>query len=130
MLRLTLGDAPVNTVRVPTALMDRVPGLDGVWWVQLPCAHPEAPTCTRLIVGGLAGSKAPQASVPHDVHLHLLEGVLSWWQTSYGHDTEGNKVYRKHKKGDVLTLTPGEEHGFVALEDFLCYNTFFPCFPE
>ena len=129
-LRLSLGDRPAVPLRVPSATMEHVPGLDGIWWLQLPCAYPEAPTCTRLMVGGLAGALCPLAQVPHGVRLHLLEGSLMWWQQSFGRDAEGERVYRRYEKNDTWELQEEEPHGFVAATDFLCYNIFSPFFTD
>ena len=128
-LRLSLHGDAAQAVRVPTAHMDPVPGVDGLWWLQLPCAYPDAPTCTRLVVGGLAGSRSEKAQVSHAVQLHMLEGAMDWWQESLGRDEGGNQLTCRHKKGDVWNLSKDEAHGFVALEDFLCYNVFTPVFP-
>lgn len=129
-LRLTLGTGPAVPLRVPSAVMEAIPGLDGVWWLQLPCAYPEAPTCTRLMVGGLAGSICPLAQVPHGVKLYLMEGALLWWQQSFGHDEAGERKYHRYDKHDEWLVREGEPHGFVALTDFLCYNIFEPYFTE
>ena len=128
-LRLSLHGDAAQAVRVPTAHMDPVPGVDGLWWLQLPCAYPDAPTCTRLLVGGLAGSVSDKAQVPHDVQLRLLEGALDWWQESFGRDEAGRQRTRRYHKGDAWSLVKDEAHGFAALEDFLCYNVFTPFFP-
>ena len=128
-LRLSLHGDAAQAVRVPTAHMDPVPGVDGLWWLQLPCAYPDAPTCTRLLVGGLAGSRSEKAQVPHDVQLRLLEGTLDWWQESFGHNEAGQPITRRYHKGDTWKLVKDEAHGFTALEDFLCYNVFTPFFP-
>ena len=130
LLRLALGDAPAVALRVPTATMDAIPGLDGMWWLQLPCAYPEAPTCTRLMVGGLAGSICALAQVPQGVRLHLLEGELMWWQHSLGRDAEGERRYHRYEKNDTWELEENEPHGFVASTDFLSYNIFSPFFTD
>ena len=129
-LRLSLNADPAVLLRVPSATMDAIPGLDGIWWLQLPCAYPEAPTCTRLMVGGLAGSLCALAQVPHGVRLHLLEGSLMWWQESFGRTPAGERIYKPYKKNDSWELAEDEAHGFVVTEDFLAYNTFSPFFPE
>ena len=129
-MRLSLGTAPAVPLRVPTAVMEAIPGIDGVWWLQLPCAYPEAPTCTRLIVGGLSGAICPQAQVPNDVRLRLLEGSLLWWQQTFGYDEAGQRQYRRYDKGDEWLVREDEAHGFVALTDFLSYNVFSPFFTD
>ena len=129
-LNLSLGGLAPISLRVPSAAMDAIPGLDGVWWMQLPCAYPEAPTCTRLMVGGLAGSLCSLAQVPHGVRLHLLEGSLLWWQESFGRDAVGERIYKQYQKNDTWEIIENEPHGFVAASDFLCYNIFSPFFPE
>ena len=129
-LRLSLGNAPARALRVPTATMDHVPGLDGLWWLQMPCAHPEGPECTRLIVGGIVGAICPLAQVPHGVRLHLLEGALMWWQESQGRDAEGERIYRRYEKHDSWELVADEPHGFVAATDFIAYNCFSPFFTD
>ena len=118
-LRLTLGHDPAVALRVPSAAMEAIPGIEGVWWLQLPCAYPEAPTCTRLMVGGLAGSLCPLAQVPHGVRLHLLEGSLLWWQQSFGRDEMGERIYKQYQKNDTWEIEEDEQHGFVAATDFL-----------
>ena len=130
LLRLSLGNGPARALRVPTATMDHVPGLDGIWWLQMPCAHPEGPECTRLIVGGIIGAICPLAQVPHGVRLHLLEGALMWWQESQGRDAEGERIYRRYEKHDSWELVADEPHGFVATTDFIAYNTFSPYFTD
>ena len=130
LLRLSLGHGPGVPLRVPTATMDHIPGLDGLWWMQMPCAHPEGPECTRLIVGGIIGAICPLAQVPHGVRLHLLEGSLMWWQASQGRDAEGERIYRPYQKNDSWELAENEEHGFVAVTDFIAYNTFSPFFTD
>ena len=127
-LRLALGHLPAEALRVPPAVMEPIPGIAGMWWLQLPCAYPEAPTCTRLMVGGLSGAVCPQATVPHGVRLQLMEGTLMWWQEALGHDALGQRIYHRYDKHDVWELAENEEHGFVALTDFLSYNVFTPCF--
>jgi hypothetical protein len=127
-LRLSLGAGPAVPLRVPTATMEHIPGLDGLWWLQMPCAHPEAPECTRMIVGGITGAICEQAQVPHGVLLHLMEGELMWWQESQGHDAAGERIYRRYAKHDNWELAADEAHGFVAVTDFLCYNCFSPYF--
>ena len=129
-LRLKVGDSEAVALRVPTAMMDPIPGMEGLYWLQMPCAHPEAPTCTRLMVGGEVGAICPLAQVPHGVKLVLLEGALFWWQASFGRDAEGERIYRRLDKNDQWELEENEEHGFVVLKDFLSYNTFSPFFPE
>ena len=129
-LRLSLGNLPAVPLRVPTATMDHVPGLDGIWWLQMPCAHPEGPECTRLIVGGIVGAICPLAQVPHGVRLHLLEGALMWWQESQGRDEAGERIYQRYEKNDSWELVADEPHGFVATTDFICYNCFSPYFTD
>lgn len=129
-LRLSLGTAAAVPLRVPSAVMEPIPGMEGLYWLQLPCAHPEAPDCTRLMVGGLAGSICPLAQVPNAVRLHLNEGSLMWWQRSFGHDEAGERVYRRYDKGDSWEIEKEEPHGFVAATDFLCYSCFSPFFTE
>ena len=126
VLRLSLGAGPAVPLRVPTATMDHVPGLDGIWWLQLPCAHPEAPGCTRMIVGGIVGAICPLAQVPQAVRLHLLEGELLWWQHRQGRDAAGERIYRRIVKNDTWELAEQEDHGFVAVTDFIAYNCFSP----
>lgn len=128
-LRLSLNHKEAIALRVPSAQMDPIPGMDGIFWMQLPCAYPEAPTCTRLLVGGLSGAICADASVPHGVRLHLLEGALLWWQEKFGKDEAGERIYQRHELGNVWHVDPNEAHGFVVLSDFLCYNTFTPYFP-
>lgn len=128
-LLLSLGEAPAIPVTVPTAVMSAVPGVENVWWLQLPCAYPEAPTCTRLLVGGLMSAQSDRVRVPHDVRLHLLEGALLWWQQSFGYDEQQQPAYRRYAAGDVWQLVKDEAHTYVALSDFLMYNTFSPFFP-
>lgn len=128
-LHLSLGAGPAVPLRVPSAVMEAIPGLEGIWWLQLPCAYPDAPTCTRLVVGGLAGAICPQAQVPHGVRLHLMEGALLWWQAAFGHDPHGERMYRRYDKGDTWTVAENEAHGFVAVADFLSYNVLTPFFP-
>lgn len=130
LLRLSLGGHDAVPLRVPTGMMDPVPGLDGIFWLQLPCAHPEAPECTRLIVGGIIGSICPLAQVPHGVRLHLMEGSLLWWQESQGRDNKGERIYRRYYKNDSWELVENETHGFVAVTDFLAYNCFSPYFTD
>ena len=130
LLRLSLNDAPPAALRVPSAIMEAIPGMEGLWWLQLPCAYPEAPTCTRLLVGGLAGAICPLAQVPHGVRLHLMEGALLWWQESYGHDERGERLYKHCQKNDSWEIIENEPHGFVAASDFLCYNCFSPYFTD
>ena len=129
-LRLSLGSAPAVALRVPTGMMDPIPGMEGLYWLQLPCAHPEGPDCTRLIVGGTEGSICALAQVPHSVRLHLLEGQLMWWQESQGWDADGERIYRRYEKNDSWTMIENEPHGFVAATDFLCYNCFAPFFTD
>ena len=128
-LRLSLGSAEAVPLQVPSAVMESIPGIEGVWWLQLPCAYPEAPTCTRIIVGGLSGAICPLAQVPHGVKLELLEGSLLWWQKSFGHDEAGERIYRRYDRKQEWDVAENEEHGFVALTDFICYNIFEPFFP-
>lgn len=127
-LLLKLGDGEAVALRVPAAIREPIPGLDGIWWSQLPCAYPENPTCTRLMVDGITGAICPTAQVPHGVKLVLLEGALFWWQASFGRDEAGERIYRRFDKGGVWELEANEEHGFVVLEHFLSYNTFAPYF--
>ena len=129
-LRLSLGAEPAQALRVPSAMMDAIPGLEGLWWLQLPCAYPESPSCTRLLVGGLAGAVCPLAQVPNGVRLHLLEGAIMWWQESQGRDSDGERIYRRYEKNDSWELVENEPHGFVAATDFLCYNCFSPFFTD
>lgn len=129
-LRLSLGAAPAVPLRVPTATMEHIPGLDGLWWMQMPCAHPEGPECTRLIVGGIVGAICPLAQVPHGVRLHLMEGALMWWQESQGRDNAGERIYRRYEKHDNWELQENEAHGFVAVTDFIAYNCFAPFFTD
>ena len=129
-LRLSLNAAPPEPLRVPSATMAAIPGMEGLWWLQLPCAYPEAPTCTRMLVGGLAGAICPLAQVPHGVRLHLLEGTLLWWQASQGHDERGERFYKHYGKNDSWELATDEPHGFVVTADFLCYNVFAPYFTD
>ena len=129
-LSLSLGGLAPVPLRVPSADMEAIPGIDGVWWLQLPCAYPEAPTCTRLIVGGLAGAICPLAQVPQAVRLHLFEGSLLWWQHSFGRNAEGERRYHRYEKNDTWELVEEEPHGFIAATDFLCYNTFSPFFTD
>ena len=129
-LSLSLGGLAPVSLRVPSAAMDAIPGLDGMWWLQMPCAYPEAPTCTRLMVGGLAGSICALAQVPQGVRLHLLEGELMWWQQSFGRDADNERVYRRYQKNDTWELAENEPHGFVASTDFLSYNIFSPFFTD
>ena len=129
-LRLSLNNLPATSLRVPTATMDHIPGLDGLWWLQMPCAHPEGPECTRMIVGGIIGAICAQAQVPHGVRLHLLEGTLMWWQESQGRDVAGNRIYRRYEKHDSWELVADEPHGFVAVTDFIAYNCFSPFFTD
>ena len=130
LLRLSLDAAPAQSLRVPTAIMEAIPGMSGLWWMQLPCAYPEAPTCTRLLVGGLAGAICPLAQVPHRVRLHLMEGALLWWQESYGHDERGERLYKHYGKNESWEIIENEPHGFVAATDFLAYNVFSPFFTD
>ena len=129
-LRLSLNETASQALRVPSAAMEAIPGMEGLWWLQLPCAYPEAPTCTRLLVGGLSGAICPLAQVPNDVRLRLLEGSLLWWQQAFGHDEAGQRQYRRYDKGDEWLIAEDEAHGFVALTDFLCYNVFSPFFTD
>lgn len=125
-LRLSLGEMASVSLRAPTATMAPVPGLDGVWWLQLPCAYPEAPTCMRLIVGGLAGAICPLAQHPHETQYSLMEGALLWWQHSHGRDENGERIYKKYEKNDRWALAMEEPHGFVVAEDFICYGVYSP----
>lgn len=129
-LRLSLGERPAVPLRVPTAAMEHIPGLDGLWWLQMPCAHPEKPDCTRMIVGGIIGAICALAQVPHGVRLHLLEGEIMWWQQSQGRDEAGERIYRRYEKHDSWELVADEPHGFVATTDFICYNCFSPYFTD
>lgn len=130
LLALQVGGTSPVPVRIPTAEMAPVPGVANVWWLQLPCARPDTATCTRLIVGGLAGALAELVRVPHAVTLKINEGVLRWWQEGYGYNPDGSRAYRRHEVGEVLRLAENEPHGFEAQEDFLLYNTFSPRFTE
>ena len=129
-LRLSLGSAEAVPLRVPTGMMDPIPGMEGLYWMQLPCAHPEGPDCTRLMVGGTEGAICAMAQVPHQVRLHLLEGSLMWWQESFGHDEAGERVYRRYDKHHSWELAENEPHSFVAATDFLAYNCFSPFFTD
>lgn len=124
-LLLTLGNAPVEITRIPTAHMPLSPIAD-VYWLQLPCAHPETATCTKIIVGGLAGAHSARVRVPPAVRLRLNEGALLWWQESFGYDEASMPRRRRVQAPCDLQLLPDELHSFVALEDFLSYNTFTP----
>lgn len=124
-LLITIGDAPAESTRIPTAHMPLSP-VAGVYWLQLPCAHPEAPTCTRIIVGGVVGAHSARIRVPPTVRLRLNEGALLWWQESFGYDEEGQPRRQRVDAPCDLHLAPNELHSFVVLEDFLTYNTFSP----
>lgn len=128
-LMLKLDTAPAMSVVIPTAFMAPIPGMENIWWLQLPCAYPENPTCTRLIVGGLAESHSERVRVPHAVRLHLLEGALSFWQQSFGYESDGLPAFRRSIAGDVWHLSEDEAHSYHAQTDFLMYNTYSPFFP-
>lgn len=125
-LLLTLGQAPAVAVVIPTAHMAPVPGIDGLWWLQLPCAYPETASCTKIIVGGLAGSQSERVQVAPAVRLRLNEGVLLWWQESFGCDEAGQPLRRRVVAPADLHLAPNELHSFLVLEDYLAYSTFSP----
>ena len=129
-LHLSLKAQPAVSLRVPSAVMEAIPGMEGLYWLQLPCAYPEAPDCTRLMVGGLAGAICPLAQVPNAVRLHLNEGSLLWWQRAFGYNEAGDRVYQRYNKGDDWEIEADEPHGFVAATDFLCYNCFSPFFTD
>lgn len=124
-LPLTLGDS-ASDVLIPTAHMPLVPGIENVFWLQLPCAYPESATCTKIIAGGLAGAHSEAVRVAPSVRLRLIEGALLWWQESWGHDEHGQPNRRRVEHPEELHLAPAELHAFLVLEDFLTYNTFEP----
>ena len=123
-LLITIGDAPQESARIPTAHMPLSP-IPGVYWLQLPCAHPETATCTRVISGGIVGAHSTRVRVSPTVRLRLNEGALLWWQESFGYDAGEPRRIRVEAPCD-LHLVANELHSFVALDDFLIYSTFTP----
>jgi quercetin dioxygenase-like cupin family protein len=87
----------------------------------LATAHLLAPAgYTALLVRGQVGAHHQRITLAQRVCLHVLRGAMLWWQASWGSDP------RRVEAGDSLLLAPGEEHGFVVLEDLLNYNLLIP----
>lgn len=87
----------------------------------LAVAHLLAPPgCTALLTRGETGAHHQRIAVAHCVRLCVLRGAMLWWQASWGHDP------RRVQAGDSLALAPGEQHGFVVLEDMLTYSLLVP----
>ncbi len=90
--------------------------LDGLEVAQLlaPPGH------STLLVRGAVGAHHHRVRLPQRVRAHLLHGALLWWQASCGPDPQ------RLEAGQRVELAPGEEHGFVVLEDALLYNVITP----
>lgn len=117
LLPLQLDALPANEWVRADFFFHPMAGLDG-----LALAHLLAPPGhTALLVRGEVGAHHQRITVAQHVRLHVLQGAMLWWQSSWGADP------RRVEAGDVLTLAPGEEHGFVVLELLLNYNLFTPC---
>lgn len=118
LLRLCVAAEPLPQWLPPDLFFHPLRGVEGMVVANLlaPGGH------AALLVHGQMGAQQERMSVPQQVRLHILSGAMLYWKTEWG------TTPRRVEAGQVIDLSPGEEHSFVVLEDVLNYAFFTPGF--
>jgi hypothetical protein len=118
LLRMSVAAQPMPQWLPPDLFFHPLRGVEGMVVANLlaPTGH------GALLAHGHVGAQQERMSLPQQVRLHILAGAMLYWKTGWGPEP------RRVEAGDIIDLSPGEEHSFVVLEDVLNYAYFTPGF--